>query len=129
GRVEVRLGARATADAVLAEGWDAVVVCTGALPQPPAPGVLTVWDVMGGAPVGERVAVVDLVGFHQATATAEWLAQRGHAVEVLTPTLVAGQDLGLTLDLENWHRRALALGGRIFTSVAPLGYERSCVQA
>jgi len=127
--VEVRLGSRLTAADVLAGGWDAVVCCTGAVPSPPAPGVLSVWDVMRGAQVGERVAVVDLVGFHQATSTAEWLAQRGHRVEVLTPTLVAGQDLGLTLDLENWHRRALALGVRIFTSVAPLGYDRGCVQA
>jgi 2,4-dienoyl-CoA reductase (NADPH2) len=128
-RVEVRLGARVTAGDVLKGGWGAVVCCTGVRPQPPAPGVLSVWDVMGGAEVGERVALVDLVGFHQATSTAEWLAQRGHQVEVLTPALVAGQDLGLTLDLENWHRRVLALGVRIFTSVAPLGYERSCVQA
>jgi mycofactocin system FadH/OYE family oxidoreductase 2 len=128
-RVEVRLGARVTAEDVLAGGWGAVVCCTGVRPQPPAPGVLSVWDVMGGAEVGERVALVDLVGFHQATSTAEWLAQRGHQVEVLTPALVAGQDLGLTLDLENWHRRVLALGVRIFTSVAPLGYERACVQA
>ncbi len=128
-RVEVRLDARVTVEDVIAGGWDAVVCCTGSLPQPPAPGVLSVQDVMHGAEVGERVAVVDLVGFHQATSTIEWLAQRGHSVEVLTPTLVAGQDLGLTLDLENWHRRVLALGVRIFTSVAPLGYERGCVQA
>jgi 2,4-dienoyl-CoA reductase (NADPH2) len=91
--------------------------------------VLGVGEVLSGAAVGDRVALVDLVGFHQATSTAEWLARRGHRVEYLTPTLTAGQDLGLTLDLENWYRRVLALGVRIFTSVAPLGYERSCVQA
>src|SRR5262249_11424245 len=43
-------------------------------------------------------------------------------VELLTPTLTAGQDLGLTLDLENWHRRGPALGPRIFTSGAPPRY-------
>src|SRR5207248_141096 len=48
-------------------------------------------------------------------------------VSYLTPTLVAGQDLGLTLDLENWHRRVLALSVRITTSVAPLGYEADTV--
>jgi 2,4-dienoyl-CoA reductase (NADPH2) len=69
------------------------------------------------------------VGFHQATSAAEWLAQQGHRVDVLTPTLSAGQDLGLTLDLENWHRRVLALGVRIVTSVAPLGFEGGMVQA
>jgi len=128
-RVDVRLGSRVTAEQVLAERWDAVVCCTGARPDKPAPHVLSVWDVMRGAAVGERVAVVDLVGFHQATSTAEWLAQRGHRVELLTPALTAGQDLGLTLDLENWHRRVLALGLRIFTSVAPLGYEEGTVHA
>jgi 2,4-dienoyl-CoA reductase (NADPH2) len=91
--------------------------------------VLSVWDVMRGKPVGSRVAVVDQVGFHQATSTAEWLAERGHQVDVLAPTLSAGQDLGLTLDLENWHRRVLALRVRIVTNVAPLGFEGAKVQA
>jgi len=127
--IDLRLSSHVTAEQVLSEGWDAVVCCTGAQPDRPAPHVLTVWDVMEGAVVGERVALVDLVGFHQATSTAEWLAQRGHRVELLTPTLTAGQDLGLTLDLENWHRRVLALGLRTFTSVAPLGYEADSVQA
>src|SRR5207248_1006632 len=129
-RVEVRTGARVTADQALAGGWDAVVCCTGARPERPAPHVLAAPDVMTGAAVGERVAVVDLVGFHQATSTAEWLAERGHMVSYLTPTLVAGQDLGLTLDLENWHRRVLALGMTITTSVAEeLGAPAAAVAA
>jgi mycofactocin system FadH/OYE family oxidoreductase 2 len=127
--VEIRLGTRVTAADVLAGGWDAVVCCTGARARPPAAGVLAVGDVLAGAAVGDHVAMVDLVGFHQATSTVEWLAQRGHRVELLTPTLVAGQDLGLTLDLEHWHRRVLALGVRIVTSVAPLGYEGGRIQA
>jgi mycofactocin system FadH/OYE family oxidoreductase 2 len=127
--VEVRTETRLAVEEVLAGGWDVVVCCTGAEPDRPSPAVLSVWDVMRGEPVGERVAVVDQVGFHQATSTAEWLAERGHQVEVLAPTLSAGQDLGLTLDLENWHRRVLALGVRIVTSVAPLGFEGANVQA
>ena len=128
-RVEVRLESRVTPEQVLAESWEAVVCCTGARADKPTPEVLSVWEVLQGAEVGERVCVVDLVGFHQATSTAEWLAQRGHHVELLTPTLAAGQDLGLTLDLENWHRRVLALGVRIVTSVAPLGYKQGGVEA
>jgi 2,4-dienoyl-CoA reductase (NADPH2) len=127
-RVALRLGARIGADEVLAGSWDAVVCCTGARPDPPSGDVLSVWEVLSGAEVGDRVAVVDLVGFHQATSVAEWLAERGHRVDYLTPALSAGQDLGLTLDLEGWHRRALALGVRISTSLAPLGYERGHVQ-
>jgi 2,4-dienoyl-CoA reductase (NADPH2) len=128
-RLDVHTGSYVSAEEVLRDDWDAVVCCTGARPNLPAPHLLSVWDVASGAPLGHRVAVVDQVGFHQATSTAEWLAQRGHQVEVLTPTLVVGQDLGLTLDLENWHRRVLALGVRLTTSVAPLGFEGGRVQA
>jgi 2,4-dienoyl-CoA reductase (NADPH2) len=74
------------------------------------------------------VAVLDQVGFHQATSVVELLAHRGHRVEVLTGALSAGQDLGLTLDFENWHRRVLPLGVRVVTSVAPLGFEAGTVQ-
>jgi mycofactocin system FadH/OYE family oxidoreductase 2 len=126
--VEIRTGARVDADEVVAGGWDAVVCCTGARPAPPSEGVLSVWDVLEGAAVGERVAVLDQVGFHQATSVVEWLAQRGHRVEVLTGALSAGQDLGLTLDFENWHRRVLPLGVRVVTSVAPLGFDGGTVQ-
>ena len=127
--VEVRLNTPVTADEALAGGWEAVVCCTGAEPEPPSPDVLSAWDVVRNGDIGGRVAVVDQVGFHQATSVAEWLAQRGHRVEILTPALSAGQDLGLTLDFENWHRRVLALGVRIVTSVAPLGFEGGRVQA
>jgi 2,4-dienoyl-CoA reductase (NADPH2) len=126
--VEIRTGARVDVEDVVAGGWEAVVCCTGARPAPPSDQVLSVWDVLEGADVGERVAVLDQVGFHQATSVVEWLAQRGHRVEVLTGALSAGQDLGLTLDFENWHRRVLPLGVRVVTSVAPLGFDAGVVQ-
>lgn len=40
---------------------------------------------------------------------AEYLAEQGCRVEIVTPTLYVGQDLGVTLDLENWYRRARQL--------------------
>jgi 2,4-dienoyl-CoA reductase (NADPH2) len=127
--VEVRTGVRLEAEQVLGGGWDAVVCCTGALPASPAEGVLSVWEVMQGAELGETVAVVDMVGFHQATSTAEWLAERGHRVEVVASSLLVGQDLGLTLDFENWHRRVLAMGVRIRPGLAPLSYGDGLIQA
>lgn len=126
--VVVRLGVKVTPEMVHTEGYDVVVCCQGALPQRPAlpgaddPRVLTVWDVLGGAAVGARVAVLDMIGFHQATSVVEWLAERGASVEVFTAALTAGQDLGLTLDLENWYRRILARDVRITTNFAPLGF-------
>jgi 2,4-dienoyl-CoA reductase (NADPH2) len=106
---------------VLALDPDVVVVATGSLPArpwwaPPEPGegelpVIDVTDVLTGAftPTG-RVIVVDEVGFHQATSVAELLADRGCEVEVLSPGMVVGQDLGITLDMENWWLRATAKG-------------------
>jgi 2,4-dienoyl-CoA reductase (NADPH2) len=131
--VEIRLGTVVSPHTIRDGKYDAVVCCTGADPHlPPLPGaddprVLTVWDVMRGEPVGEHVAVIDMIGFHQATSVIEYLAQRGCQVDVLTVALSVGQDLGLTLDLENWHRRALRLGVTMTTSVATLGFENGYV--
>jgi 2,4-dienoyl-CoA reductase (NADPH2) len=93
---------------------DVVVVATGAVPQRPwwagdHPRVVDVRDVLESlvAPSGQ-VLVVDELGFHQATSTAELLADRGCAVEIVTPGMVVGQDLGLTLDMETWWMKATA---------------------
>jgi len=59
---------------------------------------------------GAYVIVYDQIGFHQATGTAELLAEKGCTVEVVTPQFYVGGDLGITLDLELWYRRALAKG-------------------
>jgi 2,4-dienoyl-CoA reductase (NADPH2) len=66
------------------------------------------------------VVVLDELGFHQATSVAELLADRGCAVEIITSALVVGQDLGLTLDLELWTRKAHAQGVRQRTDVVVL---------
>ncbi len=135
--IEIRTGCKADAATVLAEKPDAVVICTGMAPQRPALSgadqshVLTVWDLLEGRGPEkvERAAVIDQVGFHQATSAVEWLASRGAKVDVLTPALYAGQDLGLTLDLENWYRRALALGVTVIPNVSPLGFKGHQVEA
>ena len=73
--------------------------------------IVDVRDVLEGrvAPTGD-VVVIDELGFHQATSVAELLADRGCAVEVITPGMVVGQDLGITLDMETWWIRAGAKG-------------------
>ncbi|WP_288048131.1 FAD-dependent oxidoreductase [Acidiphilium sp.] len=67
--VKQRLGRRAEADALAAEGFDAVVVATGALPRRPAipgldhPSVTGYADILSGAVVaGRRVAVIGAGG-------------------------------------------------------------------
>jgi mycofactocin system FadH/OYE family oxidoreductase 2 len=105
---------------------DAVVLATGAVPVQPGwahghPRIVDVRQVADGSvrPEG-TVVVVDELGFHPATSVAEWLASRGCAVELITSALVAGQDLGLTLDLELWTRTAHVLGVRQRTDVVVL---------
>lgn len=114
--VEVRTRIEVDAGYVRAERADAVVLATGARPARPAwaaglARVVDVADVLAGraAPSGS-VLVVDELGFHPATSVAELLAARGCAVEIATPGMVVGQDLGLTLDMEGFWRRAHAAG-------------------
>jgi mycofactocin system FadH/OYE family oxidoreductase 2 len=124
--VDVKLLHEATADALVAAAPDAVILATGAVPQRPwwaadLLQVVDVRDVLEGrvAPRG-RVLVVDELGFHQATSVAELLADRGCQVEVATPGMVVGQDLGITLDLETWNVKAEAKGIGQLTDVVPM---------
>jgi mycofactocin system FadH/OYE family oxidoreductase 2 len=96
---------------------DAVIIATGAVPARPywAPGdaanIVDVMAILTGEatpPAGAKVVIVDELGFHQATSIAEVLADRGCSVEILTPGMVVGQDLGITLDMENFCIRAAA---------------------
>ena len=117
GRIEVHLGVEVTEEMIEREQPDAVIISTGSFPQlPPIPGselphVATVWQAIQGektAQPGEYVIVYDQVGFHQATGTAELLAEKGCIVEFITPQFFVGGDLSVTLDIELWYRRALA---------------------
>ena len=86
--------------------------------------VADVRDVLRGdaAPTG-TVIVIDEIGFHHATSVAELLADRGCAVEVVTPGMVVGQDLGITLDMEQWWMRATAKGIVQSTDLVPMGFD------
>jgi 2,4-dienoyl-CoA reductase (NADPH2) len=114
--VDLRTGTEATPEAVRAERPDAVIVATGARPARPwwsgdLVRVVDVRDVLEGRAHPEgRVVVVDELGFHQATSTAELLADRGCEVEIATNGMVVGQDLGITLDMETWNVKAHAKG-------------------
>jgi 2,4-dienoyl-CoA reductase (NADPH2) len=117
---------------------DHVIVATGAEPARPwwvpgeanTPGHGNVADVReviegtaanGGPQPGESVVVVDEIGFHHATSVAELLADRGCSVEIVTNGMVVGQDLGITLDMENWWMRAGSKGIVQSTDLVPMG--------
>ncbi|MCY7300832.1 MAG: mycofactocin system FadH/OYE family oxidoreductase 2 [Ilumatobacteraceae bacterium] len=113
---------------------DSVIVAMGAEPSRPCwvagdgdvPGngqVADVREVLDGSaePFG-HVVVIDEIGFHHATSVAELLADRGCTVEIVTPGMVVGQDLGITLDMENWWMRAGAKGIVQTTDLVPMGF-------
>jgi len=104
--VDLRLETPATREAVLAEAPDLVVSATGATPLPPdfphdgGSRVVTVWDLLGGKvkEVPARAAVLDDgSGFWHGVSAAEFLAERGAAVELLTPA----RGIGLAIPHES----------------------------
>ncbi len=125
--VDVKLLHEISAEEIRGEAPDAVILATGAVPQKPwwagdLAQVVDVRDVLEGrAQPRGRVLVIDELGFHQATSVAELLADRGCFVEVATPGMVVGQDLGITLDLETWNVKASAKGIEQLTDVVPMG--------
>jgi 2,4-dienoyl-CoA reductase-like NADH-dependent reductase (Old Yellow Enzyme family) len=99
---EFRLNHHAQASDVLAEAPDLVLIATGGRPNMSflAEGahlVATTWDVLGGAvkPAG-TVLLFDNRGNHEGYACAEWLAESGSRLELVTPDRTLGQEIGGT---------------------------------
>ena len=128
--VTIEYGTGVWGDFVREKNPDHVIIAMGAEPQKPwwvpaeATNVCDVRDVLGGAasPTGS-VVIVDELGFHHATSVAEVLADRGCSVEIVTPGMVVGQDLGITLDMETWWIRATRKGIAQTTDLVPMGME------
>jgi mycofactocin system FadH/OYE family oxidoreductase 2 len=125
--VDVKMGMEVDEEFLRSEAPDAVVLATGAVPSRPwwageLARIVDVRDVLEGRaePAGD-VLILDELGFHQATSTAELLADRGCRVEVVSTGMVVGQDLGVTLDLEMWNVKAGATGIVQTTDMVPMG--------
>jgi mycofactocin system FadH/OYE family oxidoreductase 2 len=128
--VTIEYGVEATVEAIAERRPDNVVVAAGAEAQRPwwvgdhVTNACDARDVLAGAaqPSGS-IVVVDEIGFHNATSVAELLADRGETVEIVTPGMVVGQDLGVTLDMEQWWMRANAKGIVQSTDLVPMGFD------
>jgi 2,4-dienoyl-CoA reductase-like NADH-dependent reductase (Old Yellow Enzyme family) len=128
--VDLRLGTEATADAVLAERPDEVIIATGGVPNrgrfADSNLVHSAWDVLEGriAPAeGQSVLVYDDSGDHQGVSCAEYVAGRGAAVEIATPDKHVGFRLGHTN--RPIHVRNLHKAGAVMTpDVRMAGIER-----
>ena len=125
--IELRLQTEATAESILAEEPDAVVVATGARPKEKPfggeygpPEVVDTWQVLTGQAevAGPQVLLVDLDGHHQAASTAELLADRGYEVHIVTPALFVGGALGPLQDVFLTRQRLAQKGVRVTTDTA-----------
>jgi mycofactocin system FadH/OYE family oxidoreductase 2 len=119
--VNIVLNKEVTVEFVMAQDPDVVIIATGALPKPcPLPGgdgpaVFNVWQVLTGqAKADKKVLFIDSDGHHQATATAEFLADHGSRVHIVTNSPTIGSELGPTQDAYLTHQR-LAQKGVTFT--------------
>ena len=119
---DMRLGVEADEEMILKEEPDVVVIATGSVPKTnpfpgeyASPGVVTTVDILTGtAQAGDKVLFIDLDGHHQATGTAELLADQGKKVHMLTSSLFIGSALGPLQDLFLTRQR-LARKGVTFT--------------
>jgi mycofactocin system FadH/OYE family oxidoreductase 2 len=116
--VKVNLGAEATVQTVEQENPDVVVVATGSEPvRPTVPGadqanVVNVRDVLlEKVPFGPNVLVVDGGESHwEVLSTAEFLADKGCKVELISPVLFVGDQLVSTADLVPYYVRSRKKG-------------------
>jgi NADPH-dependent 2,4-dienoyl-CoA reductase/sulfur reductase-like enzyme len=99
--VDVRIGQPATADLVLDDEPDIVIVATGGRPNKGQfvghDLAANTWDILRGVVAhAENVLVFDDNGQHQALSCAEFLAARKTFVEVVTPGRMIGEEVGAT---------------------------------
>ena len=98
--VSLRLGLLAEAADVRALRPDVVIVATGGLPQPPpllvgAELTVSSWDILAGdAKPAAEVLLYDDHGAHPGLQAAEWLAEAGVRLEIVTPERFFAPEIG-----------------------------------
>ena len=114
--VDVHLGVTVTPEMVIKQNPDAVVVATGAVPFiPELPGadgnnVVEMRQVLQGeVEVGQNVIIADLQRHIYGLDVADFLAEKGKKVELLTEAIHAGMDVDFST-LETIYFRLLSKG-------------------
>lgn len=116
--VDRRLGTEADASTIMDERPDIVVLATGGLPhtdQNPAWAAaeglsVSSWDILSGRVAPQRnVLVYDGISTHAGSGVADFIASRGHLVEIVTPDVKIADDTGGTT-FPIFYRRLYAQG-------------------
>ena len=118
--VDIRLGVEGNVEKILGLTPDAVVIAAGARPVIPdivgarSAHRVTAWDILGGkVPEGRRFAVIDGDKEDQvALGTAEYLADSGKAVEIISRLPYVGKDLDI-LNFVPIYQRLLEKGVKL----------------
>jgi thioredoxin reductase len=116
--VTTKLGVEVTADQIVAQKPDVVIVATGSEPKThpvggaDGPSIYNVLQVLNGEAdkLGQNVCLIDYDGHQRATSTAEFLANQGKTVHIITSSLFIGAELGPTQDLYLSRQRLLQKG-------------------
>jgi mycofactocin system FadH/OYE family oxidoreductase 2 len=98
--VEIRLKTQATADLILEDQPDAVVIATGSIPRladvpgGSGAGVVSVNDVLlGRVTIGQRCLIVDDDAHLRGPSAAEYLAEQGKHVEIISRLYMIAEDV------------------------------------
>lgn len=124
--IDVRCDTRADRDVVAALEPDAVLIATGVearrdgfqtlRPSLPLAGidtvdVLTGWDVLGGAHVGENVLLLDEIGHYESMDVAQYLVGRGHVVHQVSRYALVGANLEMRWEMIGAPNYAILMRG------------------
>ncbi|MEO8955592.1 MAG: FAD-dependent oxidoreductase [Ktedonobacteraceae bacterium] len=117
--VEIHTDVAVTAEMVLAQRPESVLIATGArsgsgllpIPGRELPHVTDIRSILRGKLVrGQRVVIIDETAAHGVLSVTELLVSTGHIVEVVTEDWYVGRDLVVTHDVVPWMQRVLAQG-------------------
>ena len=134
--IDFRYGVEATSEIILAENPDAVIIAAGSVPKKnPFPGeysapqvVSTVQVLKEEVEAGKKVLLIDNDGHHQATGTAEFLADREKEVHIITSSLFIGGNLGPLQDLYLTRKRLAEKGVTFTPDIAVLEIQGTTVK-
>ena len=134
--VEIRLQCDADVNAIVALQPDVVIIATGAAARVPSlegmseHAVVSAWDVLLGRidELGKVVLVMDEEYGHQGPTTAEFLADRGKEVDLITSQETIGNFLGATTR-PPLLRRLFMKNVQIFNHLEPQAIKAGCLIA